>query len=65
MHETLVVASERFVVSCISDGCSPPALVDEVHVFTPQLSLHRFLKGLDSRGAHDNFRGKTGFGPVY
>jgi hypothetical protein len=65
MHEPLVVAPERLVVPCISDGCSPPALVDEVHVFTLQLSLHRFLKGLDPRGAHDDFRGKTGFGPVY
>jgi hypothetical protein len=63
MHEPLVVALERLVIPCISDGCSPPTLVDEVHVFTPQLSLHRFLKGLDPRGAHDDFRGETGFGP--
>jgi hypothetical protein len=65
MNEPLVVAPERLVVPCISDGRSPPTLVDEVHVFTPQLSLHRFLKGLDPRGAHDDFWGKTGFGPVY
>jgi hypothetical protein len=49
MHEPLVVASERLVVPCILDSCSPPALVDEVHVFTPQLSLPGFLKGLDPR----------------
>jgi hypothetical protein len=25
---------------------------------------NRFLNGLDPRGAHDDFRGKTGFGTV-
>jgi hypothetical protein len=64
VHELLVVTPERLVVPCISDGCLPSALVDEVHIFTPQLSLHRFLKSLDPRGTHDDFRGKTGFGPV-
>jgi hypothetical protein len=64
MHEPLVVAPERLVVPCISDGCLPSTLVDEVHVLTPQLSLHRFLKSLDLRGAHDDFRGKAGFDPV-
>jgi hypothetical protein len=33
MHELLVVAPERLVVPCISDCCSLPVLVDEVHVF--------------------------------
>jgi hypothetical protein len=64
MHKLFVVAPERLVVPCISDGCLPSALVDEVHVLTPQLSLHRFFVSLDPRGAHDDFRGKTGFGPV-
>jgi hypothetical protein len=63
MHEPLVVAPERLVVPCISDDRSPPTLIDEVHVFTPQLSMHKFLKGMDLRGAHDDFWGKTGFGP--
>jgi hypothetical protein len=64
MHEPLVVTPERLAVSCISDGYLPSTLVDEVHVFTLQLSLHRFLESLDPRGAHDDFRGKVGFGPV-
>jgi hypothetical protein len=64
MHESLVVTPECLVVPCILDGCLPSTLVDEVHVFTPQLSLHRFLESLDPRGAHDDFRGKTGFGPI-
>jgi hypothetical protein len=34
MHEPLVVALERLVVPCISDCCSPPVLVDEVHILT-------------------------------
>jgi hypothetical protein len=34
MHEPLVVAPEHLVVPCILDRCSPPALVDEVHVLT-------------------------------
>jgi hypothetical protein len=42
----------------------PPALVDEVHVLTPQLFLHRFIKILDPWGAHKGFWGKAGFSPV-
>jgi hypothetical protein len=64
MHEQLVVVPERLVVSCILDRCSPPALVDEVHVLTPQLFLHRLIKILDPWGAHKGFQGKVGFGPV-
>jgi hypothetical protein len=64
MHEPLVVAHERLVVPCISDGRLPSTLVDKVHVFTPQLFLHRLLESLDPRGAHDDFWGKKGFGPV-
>jgi hypothetical protein len=40
MHEPLVVAPERLVVPRISNCRLPYELVDEVHVFTPQLSLH-------------------------
>jgi hypothetical protein len=65
MHEPLVVVPERLVVPCISDCRLPSALVDEVHVFTPQLSLHRLIESLDPWGAHDDFRGKAGFGPVH
>jgi hypothetical protein len=64
MHEPLVVAPERLVVSCISDRRLPSALVDEVHVFTPQLFLHRLIKRLDPWGAHNDFWGKAGFGPI-
>jgi hypothetical protein len=64
VHEPLVVTPEHLVVPCISYGCLPSVLVNEVHVFTPQLSLHRFLKSLDPRGTHDDFLGKTGFSPV-
>jgi hypothetical protein len=34
MHEPLMVAPERLVVSCISDRRLPSALVDEVHILT-------------------------------
>ena len=47
MHEPLMIAPERLVVACISDCCSPPSLVNEVHVVAPQLFLHGFVKGLD------------------
>ena len=47
VHEPLMIAPERLVVECISDCCSPPSLVNEVHVVTPQLLLHGFVKGLD------------------
>jgi hypothetical protein len=64
MHELLVVAPQRLVVPCILDGRLPSTLVGEVHVFMPQMSLHRLIESLDPWGAHDDFRGKTGFGPV-
>jgi hypothetical protein len=64
MHEPLVVAPERLVVPRILDCRLPSTLVDEVHVFTPQLSLHRFIESLDLLGAQDDFRGKTCFSPV-
>jgi hypothetical protein len=64
MREPLLVAPERLVVPCISDGRLPSTFIDEVHVFTPQLFLHRVIESLDPWGAHDDFRGKTGFGPV-
>jgi hypothetical protein len=64
MHEPLVVAPERLVVPCISDRRSPSAFVDEVHVLTPQLFLHKPIKRLGPWGAHKGFRGKAGFGPV-
>jgi hypothetical protein len=64
MHEQFVIAPEHLVVPCISDRCLLPALVDEVHVLTPQLFLHRFVKILDPWGAHKGFRGKAGFSPI-
>ena len=47
VHEPLMITHERLVVACISDCCSPPSLINEVHVVTPQLLLHGFVKGLD------------------
>jgi hypothetical protein len=47
MHDPLAVAPERLVVSCISGCRLPSAFVDEVHVLTPQLFLHRFVRILD------------------
>src|SRR6185437_9407296 len=35
VHEPLMIAPERLVVACISDCCSPPSLINEVHVVTP------------------------------
>jgi hypothetical protein len=64
MHEPLVVAPKRLVVLCISDCHLPSVLIDEVHVFTSQLFLHRLIESLDPWGAHDDFWGKAGFGPV-
>jgi hypothetical protein len=64
MHDPLAVAPERLVVSCISGHRLPPALVDEVHVLTPQLFLHRLVKILDPWGVHKSLQGKAGFSPV-
>ena len=47
VHEPLMIAPERLVVACISDCCSPPSFVDEVHIVTPPPLLHGFVKGLD------------------
>jgi hypothetical protein len=47
MHEPLLVAPERLVVPCIPDGRLPPTFIDEVHVFTLQLFLHRLIESLD------------------
>jgi hypothetical protein len=48
MHESLTITSKCLVISCISDHSLPPSLADEIHVFTPQLLLHGFIKSLDS-----------------
>jgi hypothetical protein len=64
MHKPLVVAPERLVVLCILDRHSPSTFVDEVHVLTPQLFLHRFIERLDPWRAHNDCWGKTGFSPV-
>ena len=64
MHDPLSAAPERLVVSCISGRRLPSAFIDEVHVLTPQLFLHRLVKILDPWGAHKGFRGKAGFGPI-
>ena len=63
MHNSLAVAPERLVVSCILDHRLSPAFVDEAHVLTPQPFLHRLTKRLGPWGAHKNFQGKEGFGP--
>ena len=47
VHEPLMIAPERLVVACISDCYSPPSFVDEVHIVTPLLLLHGFVKSLD------------------
>ena len=47
VHEPLMIAPERLVVSCISDCCSPPSFINEVHIVMPQLFLHGFVKSLD------------------
>jgi hypothetical protein len=47
MHKPLVVVPERLVVPCILDRRSPSMFVDEVHILTPQLFLHRFIESLD------------------
>jgi hypothetical protein len=43
-----VIASERLVVPCVSNCCSPSALVDEVHVLATLLFLQVLIKSLDS-----------------
>ena len=47
VHEPLMIAPERLVVVCISDCCSSTSFINEVHVVTPQLPLHGFVKSLD------------------
>jgi hypothetical protein len=55
MHNSLAVAPERLVVSCILDHRLSPAFVDEAHVLTPQPFLHRLTKRLGPWGAHKGF----------
>jgi hypothetical protein len=64
MHGPLVVTSERLVAMFISGCRLPSAFVGEVHVFTPQVFLHRLVKILDPWGVQKAFRGKASFGPV-
>ena len=47
VHEPLMITPEHLVVACISDCGSPPLLVNEVHIVTPQLFLHGFVRNLD------------------
>jgi hypothetical protein len=47
MHDPLAVSPERLVVPCILGRRLPSAFVDEVHVLTLQLFLHRLIKILD------------------
>ena len=47
VHEPLMIAPERLVVACISDSCSPPSFVNEVHIVASQLFLHGLVKSLD------------------
>jgi len=47
VHEPLMIAPERLVVACISDCCTPPSFINEVHIIAPQLFLHGFIKSLD------------------
>jgi hypothetical protein len=48
MHEPLMVASERLVIPCISNCCSPSSLVDEVYILATLLLLQFLIEGLDS-----------------
>ena len=64
LHEPLMIAPERLVVAWISDCCSPPSFINEVHIVTPQLFLHGFIKSLDPWRAQVNFLGKACFSPV-
>jgi hypothetical protein len=43
-----MIASERLVVPCVSDCCSPSPLIDEVHVLATLLFLQVLIKSLDS-----------------
>ena len=47
MHKPLMITPERLVVACISDCCSPPSFINEVHIVMPQFFLHGFIKSLD------------------
>ena len=46
VHGPLMIAPEHLVVASISDCCSPPSFVNEVHIVTLQLFLHGFVKSL-------------------
>jgi hypothetical protein len=47
MHGPLAVVPERLVVPCISGRRLPTVFIDEVHILTPWLFLHRLVKILD------------------
>jgi hypothetical protein len=48
MHELLMVASERLVVLCISNCCSPSPLVDKVYNLASLPLLQVLIESLDS-----------------
>jgi len=47
MHKPLVIVSECLVVTFISDCNSPPPFINEIHIISSQLFLHRLIKCLD------------------
>jgi hypothetical protein len=65
MYEPLMITFERLVVLCILNSRLPSLLIDEVDIFTPKLVLHGFVLFLDTKGAHGDFWGKYGLGPVH
>jgi hypothetical protein len=60
-----VIAPERLAVPWIFYSRLSSSRIDEADIFTLELVLRDFIVCLDTDGAHGDFRGDDGLGPVH
>jgi hypothetical protein len=60
-----VIAPERLAVPWIFYSRLSASHIDEADIFTLELVLRDFIVCLDMDGAHGDFRGEDGLGPVH
>jgi hypothetical protein len=65
MHEPLVIALERLMISCVLNSCLPSSLIDEVDIIMSELVLRGFVVCLDVGRDHGDFRGDNDLSPVH
>jgi hypothetical protein len=64
MHEPLLIAPERLMVSCIFNSRLPSSFVDKVDIFTLELVLRGFVICLDTEEAHGDLHGEDNLSPI-